>query len=147
VDTPRTTLPPRHAVTASRAARPLRFGVVGAITFALQIALLALFIDAGTGSVAAYAIALAVCVQFNFVVNQLLVWHDRPLSRAPRRVVHRWATFHACIALSLAVNLAAFVVAEAFMPYLAAAVVALGASTVIKFLSLDRLVFRPARVL
>lgn len=106
-----------------------------------------LFKFAGLGSVVAYAIALAICVQFNFVVNQLLVWHDRPLALKPRRVAERWVTFHGCIALSLAVNLAAFVVAQLYMPDILAAIVGLAASTVIKFLSLDRLVYRPARVL
>jgi putative flippase GtrA len=122
--------------------RPIRFGIVGAITFAVQIALLTLLTNAGLGSIVAYVVALVISVQFNFVVNQLLVWHDRPVSRAPRRFVHRWATFHGAIALSLIINVAAFALAEPFMPDVAAAVVGLAASTIIKFLSLDRLVFR-----
>lgn len=130
----------------SQTARPLRFAVVGAITFALQIGLLTFLTDAGIESVVAYAIALAISVQFNFVANQLVVWHDRPLPLTLRGVAHRWATFHASIALSLIVNFVAFVVFEPFMPDLAAAVVAIAASTVIKFLSLDRLVFPPARL-
>ena len=83
--------------------------------------------------------------QFNFIVSQLLVWHDRPMSLTVGRVAHRWATFHAFIAVSLIINFAAFVIAQPFMPDIAAALVALAASTVIKFLSLDRLVFRPYR--
>lgn len=74
------------------------------------------------------------------------MWHDRPTSMKPRRVVHRWATFHAYIAVSLIVNFVAFVLAQPFMPDVAAALIALAASTVIKFLSLDRLVFRATRV-
>lgn len=129
-------------LAGSHAARPIRFGVVGAVTFALQILLLTFFTNAGLGSIVAYVLALVVSVEFNFAVNQLLVWHDRPVSRAPRRFVHRWATFHGAIALSLVINVAAFVLAVQFMPDVAAAVVGLAASTVIKFLSLDRLVFR-----
>lgn len=129
----------------SRGARPLRFGVVGAITFALQIGWLTLLTNVGLGSVVAYALALALAVQFNFIVSQLLVWHDRPMSLTVGRVAHRWATFHAFIAVSLIINFAAFVIAQPFMPDIAAALVALAASTVIKFLSLDRLVFRPYR--
>lgn len=130
----------------SNGARPVRFGIVGAVTFALQIVLLTVFTGLGLSSVIAYALALALAVQFNFVTSQLLVWHDRPASLTIGRVVHRWATFHAFIAVSLIVNLVAFVLAQPFMPDIAAALVALAASTVIKFLSLDRLVFRPSGV-
>lgn len=130
----------------SNGARPLRFGLVGAITFALQILLLTAFTSSGIGSVAAYAFALGLAVQFNFVFSQLLVWHDRPTSLKLGRVAHRWATFHAYIAVSLIVNFAAFVLAQPFMPDVAAALVALAASTVIKFVSLDRLVFRTSGV-
>lgn len=129
-------------LAGSHAARPVRFGIVGAITFGLQIVLLTLLTNFGVGSLVAYVAALALAVQFNFAVSQLLVWHDRQLSRAPRRLVHRWATFHAAIALSLVVNVVAFALAEPFMADIAAAIVGLAASTVIKFLSLDRLVFR-----
>ena len=120
--------------------------MVGAVTFGLQLALLSVFTSLGIRSVVAYALALGVAVQFNFVLSQLLVWHDRPASMKVRRVVHRWATFHAYICVSLVVNLIAFVLAQPFMSDIAAAVVALAASTLIKFVSLDRLVFRTSRV-
>lgn len=115
---------------------------MGAITFGLQIVLLTQLTNLGLASLIAYVTALAIAVQFNFIVSQLLVWHDRPVSHAPRRLLHRWATFHAAITLSLVVNVVAFALAEPFMPDIAAAIVGLAASTIIKFLSLDRLVFR-----
>ena len=130
----------------SNGARPLRFALVGAITFGLQLVLLTVFTSLGIRSVVAYAFSLGLAVQFNFVFSQLLVWHDRPKSMKVGRVAHRWATFHAYIAVSLIVNFVAFVLAQPFMSDLAAAVVALAASTVIKFLSLDRLVFRTSGV-
>jgi putative flippase GtrA len=108
--------------------------------------LLTVFTSVGLGSVIAYAFALGLAVQFNFLFSQLLVWQDRPASLKLARVAHRWATFHAFIAVSLIVNFVAFVLAQPFVPDIAAAVVALAASTVIKFLSLDRLVFRPSAV-
>jgi putative flippase GtrA len=126
----------------SVAARPLRFLVVGAVTFALNIGLLLVLTSAGLDSVVAYALALAVSVQFNFVVNQLLVWHDRPLAMTPHRVAARWVTFHACIAVSLAINMVAFAITQLFLPDILAALVAVGASTAIKFVSLDRFAFR-----
>jgi putative flippase GtrA len=131
----------------SGAARPLRFGAVGAVTFAVQISLLMAFKATGLGSIVAYAMALAVSVQFNFIVNQLLVWHDRPMAMLTRQFAERWVTFHGCIALSLVVNMGGFVVAQMFMPDIFAAVVGVGTSTAIKFLSLDKLAFRPTRVL
>ena len=128
----------------SGAARPVRFGVVGAVTFGVQLGMLMVFKGAGFGSVIAYALALAVSVQFNFIVNQLVVWHDRPLSLFSKRGIERWMTFHGCIALSLVVNFVAFLVAQMFMTDILAAVVGVSASTALKFLSLDRLAFKPA---
>jgi len=125
-----------------RVLRPVRFGLVGALTFALQLLLLTVFTDAGLGSLLAYIVALALAVQFNFVVNQSLVWHDRPLSVGARRLAHRWVAFHAFIMLSLVLNVAGFALAEPFMPAFAAALVGLAVSTLVKFLSLDRLVFQ-----
>jgi putative flippase GtrA len=128
----------------SGSGRPVRFGLVGALTFGVQIGLLLLFELAGIDTIVAYAMALALAVQFSLVVNQLLVWQDRPLTMTPSQVARRWATFHSSIALSLGMNLAAFIVFERFLPEILAAVAGLGASTIVKFFSLDRLAFRPS---
>jgi putative flippase GtrA len=123
--------------------RPFRFGAAGAITFPVQLGSLFLFKEAGFGSLVAYALSLFVAVQFNFVVSQAFVWGDRRLeSMFGRQLVDRWLTFHGCIALSLAINFGAFAVAQIFMPDLPAALIGIGSSTLIKFLSLDRLAFR-----
>jgi len=79
-------------VARKHAARPLRFGIVGAVTFGLQYLLLSLLTSSGVTPAVAYLIALAVAVQFNFIVSQLLVWHDRPMSLTVGRVANRWAT-------------------------------------------------------
>ncbi|HWO73005.1 MAG TPA: GtrA family protein [Dehalococcoidia bacterium] len=129
----------------SGAARPVRFGAVGAVTFVVQIASLLALRQAGIGSLVAYALALFISVQFNFVVNQALVWGDRKLAaRRLAAIAERWLTFHACIGASLVINFAGFAIAQAFVPDLAAAVFGVGVSTLVKFLSLDRLAFRPA---
>lgn len=91
--------------------------------------------------VVAYAFALALAVQFNFVVSQLLVWHDRPLVLTARAVFERWAAFHTMIALSLVINLVTFAIAQPFMSDLLATIAAVATSTVIKFVSLDRYAF------
>lgn len=125
----------------SSAARPLRFLFVGGITFVLQYGLLKLFEAPGLSPVVAYGLALAVAVQFNFVVSQLLVWPDRPVRITFGDVFRRWLSFLAMIALSLVINFVGFALAQPFMPDLAATVVAVAASTVIKYLSLDRYTF------
>lgn len=125
----------------SSAARPLRFLFVGGITFVLQYGLLKLFEAPGLSPVVAYGLALAVAVQFNFIVSQLLVWPDRPVRITFGDVFRRWLSFLAMIALSLVINFVGFALAQPFMPDLAATVVAVAASTVIKYLSLDRYTF------
>jgi putative flippase GtrA len=122
--------------------RLVRFGVMGVVTFGVQIGLLMLLKDAGLGAILAYAVGLAAAVQFNFAVNQLFVWDDRPITVLwSRAAFERWVTFHGCIAFSLVLNFGAFVVARWFMGDLPAAVVGVGVSTVVKFFSLDRLAF------
>jgi putative flippase GtrA len=128
------------------AARPIRFGAVGLVTFGVQLGSFFVLKLAGMPSILAYAFGLALSVQFNFIVNQLLVWADRPLtSLLSWQFAERWATFHGCIALSLVINLGAFVIAQVFLPDIAAAIIGVLCSTAVKFVSLDRLAFRPSR--
>jgi putative flippase GtrA len=111
------------------------------VTFLLQYGLLKLFEAPGLGPVAAYALALFFAVQFNFVVSQLLVWPDRPLHLTVGAVFRRWLSFLAMIALSLVINFVGFALAQPFIGDLPATVLAVAASTVIKYLSLDRYTF------
>jgi putative flippase GtrA len=101
---------------------------------------------AGPSAVAANAIALALAVQFNFAANQLFVWADQPVSLVSKAFVERWATFHGCIALSLVVNFGVFLVAHLFVADILAVMLGIASSTAIKFVSLDRLAFRPGRL-
>jgi len=111
------------------------------VTFALQFGLLKLFEAPGLAPVAAYALALFCAVQFNFVVSQLLVWPDRPLHLTAGAVFRRWLSFLAMIALSLLINFVGFAIAQPVVGDLLATVLAVAASTVIKYLSLDRYTF------
>lgn len=125
--------------------RLVRFGVMGGITFGVQIGLLMLLTQAGLPSMVAYTIGLVVAVQFNFLVNQFFVWDDRRIGVLfSRAMAERWLTFHGCIALSLVLNLGGFAVAHLFMPDLPAAIIGVGLSTLVKFFSLDRLAFKDA---
>jgi putative flippase GtrA len=123
--------------------RFIRFGVNGVATFFVQIGLLVLLKSAGLSGVVANAIGLVVAVQFNFLLSELFVWNDRRLLNVMgREMAQRWLTFHGCIALSLVLNFGAFMIARLFMPDVPAAIFGVAASTLVKFLSLDRLAFR-----
>ncbi len=122
--------------------RPIRFGVVGIITFGVQLSVFYLLKSAGLPGLVANAVAIPVAVQFNFAANQLFVWRDVPVRLFSRALIDRWATFHACIAVSLAVNYAVFAAAQFFIPEFLAFMVGIGSSTAIKFVSLDRFAFR-----
>jgi len=123
--------------------RFVRFGANGIATFFVQIGLLVLLKSAGVSGVIANAIGLGVAVQFNFLFSELFVWSDRRLLTVlGREMAQRWLTFHGCIALSLVLNFGAFMVARLFMPDVPAAIIGVAASTLVKFLSLDRLAFR-----
>ena len=125
------------------AARPLRYGTVGAITFVLNLGLLFAFKALGIPSVPAYALALALSVQFNFACSQFWVWGDRHVASFwGRDMAERWVAFHGCIGVSLVINFIVFAAAQVFMPDVLAALVGVGASTLAKFLSLDRLAFK-----
>ena len=128
------------------AARPIRFGVVGIVTFGVQMGFFGGLQLAGLSAVIANAIALAAAVQFNFAANQLFVWADKPVALLSKALVERWATYHGCIAVSLVVNFSVFVVAQLFLPPVVAVLAGIACSTAIKFVSLDRFAFRPTRV-
>lgn len=138
------TWPGSRAVYFARSAkaRPIRFLVIGGATFVVQLVLLKAFEAVGLGQVIAYLCALALAVQFNFAASQLLVWHDRPLEWRAVSVFRRWLSFHTWIAFSVVINFVAFVIAQLFVSDILATVIAVAASTVVKFLSLDRLTFR-----
>ena len=120
----------------------VRFGLMGGVTAAINLSLLWLLKSAGLHAVIAYALAVAIAVQFSFLASQHFVWRDRSLAFGLSALARRWLTFHGCIAASIGINMGSFVVARLFVPDLAAAFVGIGCSTVVKFLSLDRLAFR-----
>jgi putative flippase GtrA len=123
--------------------RLLRFAVVGGTTGLLQLGMLQALKAAGIAAVPAYALGLLVSCQVNFTLNTFLVWNDRPMgSDRLRALVRRWTAYHACIAVAVALNFGVFVLVRAYVPDIAAAVIAILASTLVKFFSLDRLAFK-----
>jgi putative flippase GtrA len=123
--------------------RLVRFGANGIATFLVQIGILVLLKSAGMSGIVANAIGIGVAVQFNFLFSELFVWSDRRLLTVlGREMVRRWATFHGVVGLSLVLNFGGFLIAHLFMPDLPAAIFGIAVSTMLKFLSLDRLAFR-----
>jgi putative flippase GtrA len=123
--------------------RFVRFGANGIATFFVQIGLLVLLKSTGMSGVLANAIGIGVAVQFNFLLSELFVWSDRRLMTIfGREMVRRWLTFQGVLALSLVLNFGGFLIARLFVPDLPAAVFGVAVSTLVKFLSLDRLAFR-----
>ena len=74
-------------------------------------------------------------------VNSLENDRAQPCATLPLDAAPLWLSFLAMIALSLVINFVGFALAQPFMPDLAATVVAVAASTVVKYLSLDRYTF------
>jgi putative flippase GtrA len=125
--------------------RPVRFLAVGAVTAIAAIGMLEGLKGLGLGAVLAYAIALVVSLQLQFVANQAFVWGDRP-SEKRRDLFDRWVGFHAYTALSLVANLLIFAGVHLVAPDLVAVGVGTLAATAFKFGTLDRLTFRDKAV-
>lgn len=122
-------------------ARPARFLIVGAVMAVIAIGMLEGLKALGVGAVLAYAIALAVTLQLNFVANQVFVWGDRA-SESRRDLFDRWVGFHTYTALSLIANLVIFAGVHLVAPDLVAVGVGTLAATAFKFGTLDRLTFK-----
>ena len=125
--------------------RPIRFLVLGGVAAVIAIGMLEALKSLGMGAVLAYAIALAVSLQMQFVTNQMFVWGDRP-SGGRRDLFDRWVGFHAYTALSLAANLVIFAGVHLVAPDILAVAVGTLAATAFKFGTLDRLTFRDRAV-
>ena len=124
--------------------RFLKFNGVGAIGFALQLALLALLLRLGLHYLAATAIAVELTILHNFFWHERWTWRDRP-AEAPSRMAQRLWRFHAANGLvSLTGNLVLMrlLVGLAGMPPLPANLLAVLACALINFTASDRLVFR-----
>jgi putative flippase GtrA len=123
--------------------RFLKFNGVGAIGFALQLALLALLLRLGLHYLAATAIAVELTVLHNFYWHERWTWRDRPADDRIR--LHRLWRFHATNGLvSLTGNLVLMrlMVGLVGMPPLPANLLAVLACALINFTASDRLVFR-----
>ena len=126
----------------------LRFAIIGALGFLLDLAVLALAIEVlGLGSYAGRALSFAVTVTFTWAMNRWLTFADR--RAAPGGILKEWARFVAANAIGLAVNYAVYAALLTWASgWLASPYVAAGcgsvAGLVFNYAASSRLVFRAA---
>lgn len=126
----------------------LRFAIIGALGFLLDLAVLAFAIEVlGLGPYAGRALSFAVTVTFTWAMNRWLTFAERRAARGG--ILKEWARFVAANAIGLAVN---YVVYAALLnwgsgwlasPYVAAGCGAI-AGLVFNYTASSRLVFRAA---
>ena len=122
-------------------ARAARFVTVGAMGFALQMAVMAWLTIAGWPYLVATALAVEAAVLHNFFWHVQWTWADREPSR---HVWKRLARFHAANGLnSVLVNVlgTALFVELAGVPPIYAGVLGVGLATIANFVAADRCVF------
>ncbi len=124
-------------------ARPLRFGAVGLTCSAVQLGLLAVFVQLGVRHDSANLIALALSTQFNFLLSSLIIWPDRPVtSDRVRTITQRLIAFNGISITTLLINEGVFAIADEFMPYLLAGVLGIAIAAPINYLVEHFLIFR-----
>ncbi len=127
----------------------LRFAIVGALGFAVDVAVLALAIEVlGLGPWVGRAISFAVTVTFTWAMNRQLTFSDRKAHGAAG-AAREWARFVAANAIGLCVNYAVYAALVAWGPQiLAIPYVAAGCGSVaglfFNYAASSRLVFKPA---
>lgn len=122
--------------------RFVRFNGVGAIGFALQIAVVAGLVHAGVNYLAATALAVEAAVLHNFLWHERWTWADRPATGSAR-LARLWR-FHALNgAVSIAGNLAIMrvLVGTCGVPAVPANVAAVLCCALLNFAASDRFVF------
>ena len=119
-----------------------RFNGIGALGFAVQLAVLAVSIRVGLHYVVATALAVETAVLHNFLWHERWTWRDRPAA-GPARLDRLWR-FHVVNGLvSLTGNLVLMriFVGALGMPPLPANLLAVLACALVNFGASDRLVF------
>ena len=127
----------------------LRFAIVGAMGFLVDLAVLALAIEAlGLGPWVGRAISFAVTVTFTWAMNRQLTFGARK-AHGPGGMAREWARFVAANAIGLCVNYAVYATLVTWgagllaSPYVAAGCGA-AAGLFFNYAASSRLVFKPA---
>jgi putative flippase GtrA len=120
------------------------FAAVGALCFAVQLALLTLIVHVGVDRPIADAIGFALSAQLNFLLSTRFTWQDRKVA-GRRDIGVRWLAYNATALLSLAFNTAVFTVAYQAVGTTAAALLGVLAGTAVVYLTCNYIVFRVRR--
>ncbi len=121
--------------------RMLRFATAGAVSAAAQLAILSALLDVRIRTSTANLAAFLVSAQINFVLNRWFTWGDRQPSGL---LAATWMRFMCAVAATVMLNLAAFAVADRYVPSLIAGAMGIGVVAVANFVIADRAVFRAA---
>src|SRR5262249_26168267 len=122
--------------------RFVRFNGVGAIGFAVQLAVLAGLLRLGVPYLAATALAVEASILNNFVWHERWTWRDRPASGRAR--LDRLGRFHAVngvVSLGGNVIVVAVLTGELGVHPIAANIIAVLACGVVNFFGADQIVF------
>lgn len=133
----------RERLTAVHRWKPVRFVVVGGVCGVTQIGLLIALTElAGLGD-SANLIAAIFAAQMNFLLNYVVTWGHRRIS-LQRRVLAQLIGFNLLVLASAGFNQVVYVILEGPLPYVAAGVLGILATTAVKYLAAARIIFRHA---
>ena len=119
-------------------AHAFRFGLVGAASACVQLALLTLLVRVGLHSWTGNAVAIAIAAQVNFALSQWFTWWDRS---AADSLCGRWLRFTCAISSTVALNFGIFAAASLVMEPIAAAASGMAVAATANFVLADRFVF------
>ena len=118
--------------------------VTGGVAGLTQLLLLRAALHVGWTPLLANVVAFGLAAQLNFGLSQRFTWSDRRRALAVSAPLgQRWLRFHAAIAGTALLNLAAFAATRVVLPDLLAAAVGIGSAALANYLLGDRFVFRP----
>ena len=124
--------------------RAIRFVVTGGVAGLTQLLLLRAALHVGWTPLLANVVAFGLAAQVNFGLSQRFTWSDRRRALAVSAPLdQRWLRFHAAIAGTALLNLAAFAATRVVLPDLLAAALGIGSAALANYLLGDRFVFRP----
>jgi len=131
------------ALLLSPLARPLRALGTGSLSALVQFALLTLLIDwRHWHPLPASALALLLGAQVNFVLSDVVTWHDRHADhRRTGLIPRRWLAYQGATIGTAALNIVVFLAARDVLPTLAAAAVGNIVAGIVNLALNDRLVF------
>jgi putative flippase GtrA len=114
---------------------------VGLLCAALQLLLLAVFIEVTPLGRSGNIVAFLISAEVNVALSALVTWPDR-YGRSRQQSARRLAMLNALLLGAAAAHHLVFLAIDRATPYVAASAIALLATSAAKYLVADRLIFR-----